>query len=213
MSEVQVFHHSLWGRISRDDAVQTASSPSQASPVTAAVTASVAPVSAGEEPLPDADDGLEIALTAESRDNIQRAPVGTRFYCVADTEGTTHCAASRSRVALQDAERSALAGQSLEPIAPGYAGTGHQQVARAAGIAFDEQTARVGYVDGEGYGLSIEKLGECQRSYSFRSAFNRTCSPDGGREMPVALAERFERGIENAFPACHIDRTEPTTTS
>lgn len=212
MSEIEVLHRNLLQRPqSVFSMANTAPRAAATQPPMAASDPLPAPaeVEAEAEAEPDDDDGLYVNLTPESRDNIQRAPAGTRFFCVADTEGTTHCAASRARDALSDSQKSTLGGDLLEPIAPSYAGTGHQQVARAAGIGFDEATARVGYVDGDGYGLSIEKVNDCQRNYSFRSAFNRKCSPEGGREMPAEFAERFERGIENAFPACIIGDSAP----
>lgn len=202
MSEVETLHHALLPRETAMRSVVAATSRPAAPSQSTAVPDPI-PVLLEETPTVT-EDGLRVTLTAESRDNIQRAPSGARFFCVADTEGTTHCAVSRCRLDLSDAQKSSLGGERLEPIAPGFAGTGHQQVARAAGIAFDEETARVGYVDGDGFGLSIEKLSDCERHYSFRSAFNRGSSPDGGREMPAELAERFERGIERAFPTCGI---------
>lgn len=205
MSEVEVLHQALLQRTQGVFSLPVAVTQAAATPRLPAVPDAI-PVAAedDEEPAATDDDGLRMGITEESRENIQRAPVGTRFFCVADTEGTTHCAVSQYRNGLDDSQKSSLGGVALEPIVHGYGGTGHQQVARAAGIDFDEATARVGYVDGEGYGMSIEKVSECERNYSFRSAFNRTSNPEGSRELPGELAERFEEAIEQAFPACGL---------
>lgn len=133
-----------------------------------------------------------VELTEESAENVRRAPVGTGFFCVTEPGGRTHCAAS---AALGEGERSRLGGQEVGAVHPGWAGTGHQQVARLAGVRFAEETARQGFVEGEGYGSSLWK-GEEGRRYGFRSAFNSKVSADGDRELPEVLARRFEAGME-----------------
>ncbi|MBH25816.1 MAG: hypothetical protein CMH57_15525 [Myxococcales bacterium] len=163
------------------------------------------------EPQEDPDPAWPLAsarITTESRENIERAPEGTRFYCVASEGGDVHCAASRGQGDLPSEARSTLAGQSVEPISPSYLGTGHQQVARLAGLTFDEATARVGYVDGEGYGLSIEKVDACERRYTWRSAFNCKVSPDGSRTLPDPIAHVIQSGVESSFPPCPCEPTD-----
>lgn len=161
------------------------------------------------EPAP-AVGGLpgQIQMTMESVENVQRAPAGTRFYCVADPQGKTHCAASAANQALGPEQRSRLAGQEVEPLRPDHRGTGHQQVARRAGIAFDEATARVGFVEGEGYGLSLTKHNDCERSYTFTSAFNCKVTPHGGRTLTSQQAQHFEQHLEASFPPCALDSQE-----
>ncbi|MEO1269037.1 MAG: hypothetical protein AAFX99_13130 [Myxococcota bacterium] len=175
-------------------------------PGTSARTPSSQPDTLPAEPEPPPQTGLQTAhLTEESRDNIDRAPDGTRFYCVSTEEGTVHCAASRGTRNLEPHEQSSLGGQLVDPIAPSFQGTGHQQVARRAGLEFDDATARVGYVDGEGYGLSITKVDACQRDYTWTSAFNRKACPQGSRILPQEMAQTIQAGVEASFPACPCD--------
>lgn len=149
-------------------------------------------------------------MTDESRDNITRAPDGTSFYCVTEPNGRTHCAASTNMGDLAPEERSRLGGAEVAPITPDGRGTGHQQVARRVGVEFDEASARVGYVEGEGYGSSLHKRDACNRDYTFRSAFNAKTNPYGSRQMPTPMAQRFEAGMEAAFPPCPCEATDPT---
>lgn len=147
-----------------------------------------------------------VALTDESRANVQRAPTGTRFYCMVSPQGDAHCAASKSRAPLPDDARSNLNNQAIDPLEPNHLGTGHQQVARAVGIPFDEQSARVGYVEGDGFGFSIEKKSDCDRAYTFESAFNEKL---GDRVLPEPISQQLQQQVEAAFPTCPVNRQRP----
>jgi hypothetical protein len=145
-----------------------------------------------------------VALTPESLDNVQRAPDGTRFYCMVSPVGEAHCAASQGPTPLPQTARSQIKGQPLPPLAPDGRGTGHQQVARAAGIPFDEASARVGYVEGEGFGFSLSKIDDCDRDYAFESAFNEKL---GDRTLPKPLSDQLQQQVESAFPPCDLTPT------
>ncbi len=149
-------------------------------------------------------DGLpgEVRLTEESRQNIERAPEGTRFYCMLTEAGDAHCAAGQG-AALSEDQKSRIGGVPIEPPSPGWGGTGHQQLARRVGLAFDEETAAVGVVHGdEGYGISVEKISPCQRDYAFNSAFNLKTNDEGSRTLPESFQRRIRQGLEGALPAC-----------
>ena len=156
----------------------------------------------------DAGFPLQVSLTDESLGNVARAPNSSSFYCVVEPEGDAHCAVARGADPLEDHERSQIKGQPLEPLYPSRQGTGHQQVARAAGLDFDEATARVGYVDGEGYGFSLYKEDDCHRDYGFRSAFNSKTNPDGSRMLAPERRARLRQQVEAAFPPCDLDDTQ-----
>lgn len=111
--------------------------------------------------------------------------------------------ASRNQNLTEDHQKSTIKGEVIEPIRHGAQGrSGHQQVAMKAGMSFDQASARVGYVNGEGYGISIEKHDDCHRSYTYTSAFNCKATPHGGRTMTEEMAEHFHHSIENAFVGC-----------
>lgn len=137
-----------------------------------------------------------VVLTAESRANLDRAPDGTRFYCMIAPGGAVHCAASAASTELQPEQWSRIEGRALPPITVDFAGTGHQQVADRARIAFDKETARIGFVEGEGLGLSIERVSPDTRRYTFRSSFNAKVDPEGGKSMPSDLAADIRGSIE-----------------
>ena len=157
------------------------------------------------DPYPRDRDGLpgEVRLSDEARQNIERAPEGTRFFCMLDDQGRAHCAAG-SGVELGDHQMSRVKGQAIAPIAPTWEeGTGHQQLARKIGLGFNEETAYQGYVeDDEGYGISIEKIGEDERAYKYNSAFNLKTNDDYSRTLPESFQERIHTGIEAALSVC-----------
>ncbi len=141
-----------------------------------------------------------VALTAESRANLERAPDGTWFYCMIAPGGAVHCAASAARDELRPSQWSRIGGTPIPPIAVDYAKTGHQQLAERARIDFDKDTARIGFVEGEGLGLSIEQLDPNTRRYTFSSAFNAKVDPEGGKNIPSDLATGIQRSIEASLP-------------
>jgi hypothetical protein len=142
-----------------------------------------------------------IHLTDESLNNVQKTPPGTRFYCMISPQGDAHCAASKGPTPLPPSAHSHLNGQPVAPLEPNGLGTGHQQVARAVGIPFDEQSARVGYVEGEGFGFSLQKNDDCDRAYTFESAFNEKL---GDRTLPQPLSDQLHQQVEAAFPPCPV---------
>lgn len=147
-----------------------------------------------------------ITLTPESQGNVVRAPDDAWLYCMADKQGQAHCALSAASSLTSPDQRSTIRGQTLEPIrVSAQHGTGHQQVARHAGIPFDEASARVGYVNGEGVGFSLHKRSDCERDVYCTSAFNRAFDPHGGRRLPDPLCRKVKTHIDRHFPACDHD--------
>ncbi len=197
MTQGHSLHQQLWN--GWDDGGATRS----ASAAVTTVDVAVSPVTDVAD-VPGDSGSAGVRMTAESIENIQRAPAGTRFFCMASDDGETHCAASRGPQALEASEQSKLRGVVVDPIAPGRAGTGHQQVAKLAGMKFDEATARVGYVEGEGLGLSVTKHDDCRRSYSFTSAFNIKVTPNGSRTLPSDVADPMKEELEASFPPCRL---------